>query len=354
MGRRILVDHLLSPVGIRRTEKALIESIICIDTRLGIISDVTKLAQIVGYAIHIHHRTAVVHAVYRIAQDFVLYILVFSRVQRFIILDRIAEREGVAEAYLGLFIALTIFRLDNDHTVGTTRTVDGCGSSIFQHIDAFDVVRRNINERIDTGILHEGRHTVNHEKRLVVVALTRFWIRRSDTTDIQLEGRTRFTIGSCGQHTLHGTLKKSVDCRSRSSQFADLLLVYGRDGTGHILATLAAITDYYEVVESHMIQFKHHVLFFHTHEFDGFRLETDARIHDFRMRHGREFQDIIAVSIRDDTIVSAFNLDGNSYQRISFGINNTAFHKGVTFFLNFYNTHLFANACGRSSMGCSH
>ena len=83
---------------------------------------------------------------------------------------------------------------------------------------------------------------------------------------------------------------------------------------GHILATLAAITNYYEVIESHMIQFKHHVLFFHTHEFDGFRLETDARIHDFRMRHGREFQDIIAVSIRDDAITGAFNLDGNSYQ----------------------------------------
>ena len=345
MGRRILIDYFLSPVGIRRTEKALVESVVCIGTRFGIISDVTKLAHIVGNTIHIHHRTAVVHAVYRIAQDFVLYILVFSRVQRFVVLDRITEREGITETYLGLFIALTVFRLDNDHTIGTTRTVDGCGGSIFQNINAFDVVRRNINERIDTGILHEGRHTVNHEKRLVVVALTRFWIRRSDTTDVQLEGRTRFTIGSSSQNTLHGTLKKSVDSRSRSSQLADLFLVNGRDGTGHILAALAAITDYYEVVESHMIQFKHHVLFFHTHEFDGFRLKTDARIHDFRMRHGREFQDIIAVSIRDDAITGAFNLDGNSYQRISFGINNTAFHKGVTFFLNFHNTHLFANAC---------
>ena len=354
MGRRILVDHLLSPVGICRTEETLVESIIGIGTRLGIISDITKLAQIVGNAIHIHYRTAVVHAVYGIAQDFVLYILVFSRVQRFIVLDRIAEREGVAEAYLGLFIALTILCLDDDHSIGATRTVDGCGSSIFQHVDAFDVVRRNIDERIDTSILHEGRHTVNHEKRLVVVALTRFWIWRSDTTDVQLEGRTRFTIGSSGQHTLHGTLKKSVDRRSRSSQFADLFLANGRDGAGYILAALAAITDYYEVVESHMIQFKHHVLFFHTHEFDRFRLETYARIHDFRMRHGREFQDIIAVSIRDDTIVSAFNLDGNSNQRISFGINNSAFHKGVTFFLNFYNTHLVANACRRGSMGCSH
>ena len=75
---------------------------------------------------------------------------------------------------------------------------------------------------------------------------------------------------------------------------------------------------------------------------------------DFRMRHGREFQDIIAVSIRDDAIAGAFNLDGNSYQRISFGINNTAFHKSVTFFLNFYNTHLFAHACRRGSMDCSH
>ena len=354
MCRCILVDYLICPVDIILAIKTLIKTIIGIKTRFFIERNISILVKNIIKTIHTYYRTAVIHAVYRITQNLVLHILVFRNVQWLIVLDRITEREGVAEAYLGLFIALTIFCLDDDHTVGTTRTVDGCGSSIFQHIDAFDVVRRNINERIDTSILHEGRHTVNHEKRLVVIALTRFWIRRSDTTDIQLEGRTRFTIGSCGQHTLHGTLKKSVDCRSRSSQFADLLLVYGRDGTGHILATLAAITNYYEVVESHMIQFKHHVLFFHTHEFDGFRLETDARIHDFRMRHGREFQDIIAVSIRDDAIAGAFNLDGNSYQRISFGINNTAFHKGVTFFLNFYNTHLFAHACRRGSMDCSH
>ena len=31
VGRRIFVDHLLSPAGIRRTKETLIESIICIN-----------------------------------------------------------------------------------------------------------------------------------------------------------------------------------------------------------------------------------------------------------------------------------------------------------------------------------
>ena len=47
-----------------------------------------------------------------------------------------------------------------DNTVGTTRTIDGCRSGILEHIDALDVVGRDI-------VNGRHLHTVDNEERVV-------------------------------------------------------------------------------------------------------------------------------------------------------------------------------------------
>ena len=51
---------------------------------------------------------------------------------------------GEVVAHDGLALVASL-RGDDDDTVGGLRTVDGCGSSVFQDIDALDVLR------VDTG-----------------------------------------------------------------------------------------------------------------------------------------------------------------------------------------------------------
>ena len=51
--------------------------------------------------------------------------------------------------HLGLAVALRTFGGYQDNTVGTTGTIDSCGSTVLQDIDALDVVSRNIADIAD-------------------------------------------------------------------------------------------------------------------------------------------------------------------------------------------------------------
>ena len=64
----------------------------------------------------------------------------------------------VAELYL---TGLTLLGSNENHTVSSTCTIDGSGCSIFQHVDALDIVR------VDT-IKVATSYTVNNIKRCIV------------------------------------------------------------------------------------------------------------------------------------------------------------------------------------------
>ena len=184
MCRCILVDYFICPVDIILAIKTLIKTIIGIKTRFFIEWNISILVKNVIKTIHTYYRTAVIHAVYSITQNLVLHILVFRNVQWLIVLNRITERECVAEIYLGLLIALSVLGLDNNDTIGSTWSIDRSSCGIFQHIDTLNIVWWDIDERVDAGILHKGRNAINDIKRLVVVTLTRFRIRRCNTADV--------------------------------------------------------------------------------------------------------------------------------------------------------------------------
>ena len=88
--------------------------------------------------------------------------------------------------------SLTAICGNEDYTVSTTRTVDGCRRSILQHCDVLDVACRNITDTVNG-------ESVNDIKRVVALC------DRTTTTHANLHLSVRRTFGCCYLHTCHFT-----------------------------------------------------------------------------------------------------------------------------------------------------
>ena len=69
------------------------------------------------------------------------------------------------------FVLIGIFCCNNNNTIGGPGSINGCGGSVFQHIDSGNIIR------IDVFDISFHRQTVDHQKR------GRFCIQRACTTD---------------------------------------------------------------------------------------------------------------------------------------------------------------------------
>ena len=69
----------------------------------------------------------------------------------------------------GLHILTALLGGDDDDTVRTTTTIDGCGGSVFQHVEGFDILRVDHREGVGktfyTLVIHS--QTVNHNQGVV-------------------------------------------------------------------------------------------------------------------------------------------------------------------------------------------
>ena len=86
---------------------------------------------------------------------------------------------------------------DDDDTIRSTRTIDGCCRSILQYSKALDIVRVNHRQRVThtTHTIVVNSQTINHIERLVGS------IQRGTATDANLSTCTRFTTFSQYVHT---------------------------------------------------------------------------------------------------------------------------------------------------------
>ena len=78
-------------------------------------------------------------------------------------------------------VFLTALGRDDNHTVGSTRTVDSTCRSVLQHLNGLDVVRREVTDSCTHG------HTVNDIERSSTS-------ERTDTTDTYRWVGTRLTV----------------------------------------------------------------------------------------------------------------------------------------------------------------
>ena len=123
----------------------------------------------------------------------------------------------------------SLFRGDDNHTVGTTGTVDGCGRYIFQHLDALDVGRIQKGQRVERRITARGsrtcrcgividNETINHVQRLIA---TRDGVTTTDADDACC---TRLARGLRHVQACHGTLKGTL---YRGVGLAEQFTAYG-------------------------------------------------------------------------------------------------------------------------------
>ena len=134
-----------------------------------------------------------------------------------------------------------LFGDDDDDAVGTTRTVDGCGSGIFQDVDALDLVIVVVHELGQTDL-----EAVKDDERRVD-GLSGIGV---ELLDIHRQGRSATDvnvgqyIGVAARNVVDREVERSVHVLQRLQQVAatehlQLFLAYGGDGTGIALLGFA-------------------------------------------------------------------------------------------------------------------
>ena len=178
--------NFVEPVGVACTHRAVLveehvhRHFVQHRVAIGIIAPIIVVAQIVVRGIH-----TVVHASLPVGASPLAGVHCFNLVR--------IERGGYASIEIHLhFAVLTLFRGDDNHTVGGAATINAGRCGIFQHLNALDVVA--------VKLMHAcfGGHTVDDVKRVVVVKST-------DTTYAHCGGTRWITIG-CDVHARNASL----------------------------------------------------------------------------------------------------------------------------------------------------
>ena len=135
-----------------------------------------------------------------------------------------------------VFAVGTFLRGDDNHTIGTTRTIDSGSRNVLQHFDALDIRGIEKRQRVERGITGLGTCTsggrivihdeaINHVERFVTTGDT------ITTTDANDAGSTGLPAGGghvqASHSTLQGTLYGIV-------LLAEHISIYRRDTTGQL------------------------------------------------------------------------------------------------------------------------
>ena len=210
------LEHLAQPVGV-----GIIEETINAVLSLGVTTRqwrhriVGSLTQIVTVLSRIHY-----------VVDTLLN-LVYTKVALIVDLQRL--------------VFLTALRCDDHHTVSSTRTVDSTCRSVLQHLNGFDVIRREVADRRTHG------YTINHIQRSLVT------IQRTNTTDTNRRIGTWLTVRS-DRHTSHLTFEHRGDVGVRHA--LQFIGIHDRHGTRQVGLLLNTVTH-----DDHLL--KHHSVALH-------------------------------------------------------------------------------------------
>ena len=125
-----------------------------------------------------------------------------------------------------------------NHTIRTTSTVNGSGRCIFQHVDALDIVSRNVINGTDS-------HTVNNEQRVVRLGDG----TTTSHTDGHLTGRT--TILSRNLHTRQLSLQRLSHIGNRNSR--QLIASHRCHSACQVSALHRAVTHHHRIFQCGVI-----------------------------------------------------------------------------------------------------
>ena len=161
-----------------------------------------------------------------------------------------AHRHTTGIRHLNRLVGMSSFGRNDDNTIGTSRTIDSSCRSIFQHIEAFNVLRVDHRERIWQSLYTVVVHcnTVNHNQRIVGR------IQRRTATDTDTGTTTRYTTTGCDVHTGYLALHHILCIDNKTFVLAVRLNLTYR--TGKVWFLHGTISDNNNFIECFVIIFE--------------------------------------------------------------------------------------------------
>ena len=172
----------------------------------------------------------------------------------------IAPTHVAVVAHLDL-TSLTLLSGHEDHTIGSSRTVDGAGCSVLQHVNTLDVGRVQVVD-VTTG------HTVDNVQRLRVTIGT-------STTDRHLKAVTRLARYGLDGYTRALALKSAENLSG--VQLCDVFTLYLNSSTSDQLLLLDTVTYDNHFVEQSVVFLKSDVVSTLVTNLDFLSLKADVR-----------------------------------------------------------------------------
>ena len=241
-------------------------------------------------------------------------------------LDLLADgREAEVGGIVDIVLATgTLLGGNHDDTIGTTRTVNGCGRDIFEDLDALDVRGIQERERVEVSL---GILDARLGSRLVIVDdetvddIERFVATRDGVaaTDTDVGSSTWLTRSGADIHAGNRTREGRLDRRRRQLQVVGIDTA---DGSGELSALLGTVTDYDNLLQGRTI----------LREGDGDRfriivhidlliLITDKRNQQNHRQLGLCLEDELSVNVGDDTaLLGTFGRDRSTRERFVISI----------------------------------
>ena len=209
------------------------------------------------------------------------------------------EAHVAVVAHLGRRALAALHGGDDDHAVGTARTVDGGCRGVLQDVHRLDVGGVDVGE-----LPHEG-DAVEHDERVVGGR------ERALTADADLHLGTRLRAGLRHEHTGHAALQclGSVG----GSHLIELLAADVGHRTGDGLAALRAIANHHHLIEAAALVLELHV--------DGrLRAHTDFLSHIANVAHHEggsrlHRERVAAVHVGHGAVAGALLHDGGADER---------------------------------------
>ena len=217
--------------------------------------------------------------------------------------------EVTAVVNLQRLILTTMLGGDDDHTITSTRTVDGTGSGILQNLDGLNIISGEVTDR------STHWHSIDNIKRCGTSKST-------DTTNTHRWIGTRLTIGR-DLYTRNLTLKHGGDIG-----VGYLLQLVGIDNgnrAGQVGLLLSTITDNDNLIQNTVISC--HLNLINNSASTHSNLAVFIAYITYHERSiGRSVKIEITVKIGHSTTLSTFYLNGGSSKRFTLIVYDLAFH----------------------------
>ena len=163
------------------------------------------------------------------------------------IIDEIQFLPTVLESPIGIkidiwFLTLrtrTAFSSNQNHTIGTTTTVNGCRRRVFQNLHRLDILgRKERNVR--------SNHSIHNIKRIVTSQ------RRTDTANTYRSGLSRLTGRGSNRYTGSTSLQGLVQTRHR--RLHQFIRTHGSHRTRQVRFLHRTVTDGDELFEHRVLR----------------------------------------------------------------------------------------------------